>query len=279
VILCKTISDLKTVLDAKRASNSSIGFVPTMGALHQGHLSLIENAKQNSDVVVCSIFVNPTQFNQAADLENYPKPIERDLTLLANTNCDIVFLPTIDEMYPTGFDKLNSDLLGNITKLFEGSLRPGHFDGVYTILMKLFDTIEPSIVFFGQKDYQQCLLVKEIIRLHQLPIKFMMCEIVRELDGLAMSSRNIRLNEEERKAAKQLSQALFFLKSNWELETSTKLLSEAKSIIESNKLLSLEYLVCVDADTLEETNSLQNIVCLLAVNCGGTRLIDNVLLP
>ncbi len=279
MIFCKTISDLKSVLKAKRASNLRIGFVPTMGALHAGHLSLIENAKLNADVVVCSIFVNPTQFNQAADLENYPKPIENDLQLLAQANCDIVFMPSIEEMYSAGFVKLNAALLGDITHLFEGSSRPGHFDGVYTILMKLFAIVEPHQVFFGQKDYQQCLLVKKIIAYHSLPIEFNMCDIVRESDGLAMSSRNIRLNLEERKAAVQVSKALFYLKKHWQTQTSATLLAEAQSMIASERHLQLLYIACVDADTLKETAGLTQTVCLLAVNCGSTRLIDNVLLP
>jgi pantoate--beta-alanine ligase len=279
VIFCKTISDLKSILKDKRASNSSIGFVPTMGALHQGHLSLIENAKQKSDVVVCSIFVNPTQFNQASDLENYPKPIETDLQLLANIHCDIVFMPSVEEMYPDGFEKLNADKLGDITKFYEGSSRPGHFDGVYTVLMKLFDIVEPNMVFFGQKDYQQCLLVKKIIAFHLLPIAFNMCDIMRENDGLAMSSRNIRLNTHERKAAVKLSKALFYLKNNWLKMPETALISDAKSMITDDEILKLEYLECVDAETLLQNEAVKTKVCLLAVNCGGTRLIDNVLLP
>jgi pantoate--beta-alanine ligase len=279
VILCKTISDLTRVLNAKKASNQTIGFVPTMGALHAGHLSLVKQAKLKSDCVVCSIFVNPTQFNQESDLKNYPITIENDLKLLAESNCDVVFVPTISEVYPDGLKKSQAAVLGSITMLFEGAYRPGHFDGVHTILKRLFDIVKPNLVYFGQKDFQQCLLVKKLIAYYSLPIEFFMGEIVRESDGLAMSSRNVRLTAEERKVATEIFKALSIIKQNWHKNTAANLIAIARKQLEMHPLIKIEYLNCVDSDNLLETVDKENVVCLIAVNCGAIRLIDNVLLP
>ncbi len=279
MILCKTISDLTKVLSAKKAFNQTIGFVPTMGALHAGHLSLVKQAKQKSTCVVCSIFVNPTQFNQQSDLVNYPKTIDIDLKLLAESECDVVFIPSTDEIYPTGLQKMDASVLGSLTTVFEGAFRPGHFDGVYTVLTRLFDLVEPNLVYFGQKDFQQCLLVQKLIEFQQLPITFCMGDIVREKDGLAMSSRNIRLNSAERKAATEIYKALSLIKDNWHKSAASELIAIAKNQLELQQLIQIEYLNCVDANTLQVAEDIKNGVCLIAVNCGNTRLIDNVLLP
>lgn len=279
MILCKTISDLTKVLSAKKASNQTIGFVPTMGALHAGHLSLVKQAKQKSTCVVCSIFVNPTQFNEQSDLVNYPKTLDKDLQLLADSACDVVFAPSIDEIYPSGLKKMDASVLGSITTVFEGAFRPGHFDGVYTVLTRLFDLIAPNLVYFGQKDFQQCLLVKKLIEFQQRSIVFCMGEIVREKDGLAMSSRNIRLNAAERKAATEIYKALSLIKDNWLNFSASEIVAKAKKQLALHQLIQIEYLICVDANTLQASEDIKNGVCLIAVNCGTTRLIDNVLLP
>ncbi len=279
MILCKTISDLTKVLSTKKASNQTIGFVPTMGALHAGHLSLVKQAKQKSDCVVCSIFVNPTQFNQQLDLLNYPKTLDNDLKLLAESECDVVFVPGIEEIYPFGLQKMDASVLGSITTVFEGAYRPGHFDGVYTVLTRLFDLVDPNLVYFGQKDFQQCLLVKKLIEFQNRSIVFCMGEIIREADGLAMSSRNIRLNEKEREAATEIYKVLSFIRYNWHSASAKDLTAKANEQLERQHFIQIEYLSCVNANTLQAIEGIQMGVCLVAVNCGTTRLIDNVLLP
>ncbi|MFY8021123.1 MAG: pantoate--beta-alanine ligase [Bacteroidia bacterium] len=279
MIFSQTISSLKGVLDSQNLQNSKIGFVPTMGALHEGHLSLIRKAKEENDFVVCSIFVNPTQFNNANDLKAYPRTLETDMKLLAEQECDLLFFPSVHEMYPDSLQKESADDYGNFIHVLEGKHRPGHFDGVVTIVNKLFNLVQPNQVYFGQKDYQQCLVVKELIKRNHPNIIFHQCQVVREADGLAMSSRNIRLNEQERSAALLLSKALFQLQSSW--NESSWLAAKQKSIemIQLEPLLELEYFEIADRTSLETLQDFKKeAVCLVAVNCGSTRLIDNVLL-
>ncbi len=250
-----------------------------MGALHEGHLSLIRKAKLENDFVVCSIFVNPTQFNNSSDLKAYPRTIEADMKLLAAENCDLLFFPSVEEMYPESLNKESANDYGNFIHVLEGKHRPGHFDGVVTIVNKLFSLVKPNQVYFGQKDYQQCLVVKELIRRNHSQIIFHQCEVVREPDGLAMSSRNVRLSAIERESALKLSKALFHIQNNWNEKTWRIEMQSAIEMILAEELLELEYFEIADKDSLEKLSDFSSsAVCLVAVNCGVTRLIDNVLL-
>lgn len=277
--LYQTIKPLQSHLEVKRRQNMRIGFVPTMGALHAGHLSLIEAAKEKCDIVACSIFVNPTQFNNLHDLEHYPRNIENDVRLLVQAGCDILFHPTIKEMYGSGMHKDSAANFGPYINMLEGAHRPGHFDGVITIVKRLFEIIMPDEVFFGQKDYQQCLVIITLIERNFPKMIFNLCAIIREADGLAMSSRNVRLNKEERDAATLLVQALNHIKENWKAETWETSVDEAKKMIVNNKLLQLEYLCVAEPNFLSELSTFnKNAIALIAVHCGSTRLIDNLLL-
>lgn len=191
-----------------------VGFVPTMGALHQGHISLIKQAQQNSDEVVCSIFVNPTQFNDPKDLEKYPRPIAADITMLEQSGCDILFNPTVSEIYDDN-EKWHLDI-GDLEHLLEGKFRPGHYQGVTQVVSKLFNIVKPDLAFFGQKDYQQFLVVSKMVDLLHMPVQMIMCPIQREIDGLAMSSRNIHLTPYDREHALILSKTLNWVKTNFD---------------------------------------------------------------
>jgi pantoate--beta-alanine ligase len=259
----------------------SIGFVPTMGALHQGHISLISQSLTKTDVTVCSIFVNPTQFNNSSDLKNYPKTIESDLKLLTEVSCDVLFLPDENEMYPNGFEKI-TEYFGTITDVLEGEKRPGHFAGVVTIVSLLFDIVEPNKVFFGQKDYQQCLVVAELIRRHFSDIELFIEPTLRENSGLAMSSRNARLSETEKIDALNISKALFFIQENWTSDSVENLISEAERIVEEKASLKLEYLKVCDRHSLKylsgHSSEFSEAVVLIAAFCGEIRLIDNLII-
>ncbi|MBC7382700.1 MAG: pantoate--beta-alanine ligase [Bacteroidia bacterium] len=277
--LYQGIHSLQNYLKGKRAQNLQIGFVPTMGALHNGHLSLVKFAHQKCDVVVCSIFVNPTQFNNEKDLEFYPRPIKNDIKLLVEAGCHVLFHPQTSEMYGSGLHKDSSANYGSFIEVLEGAHRPGHFDGVITIVKRLFEIVEPNEVFFGQKDYQQCLVVKKLIARNFRNISFNQCVIEREPDGLAMSSRNVRLNIAEREAANTLYTALMHIKNNWTRQNWLNAISKARAIIENNPLLNLAYLSVAHPATLQQLNAFEEkAVALIAVNCGEIRLIDNVLL-
>lgn len=278
MILFQKSKDLQAFIEQKKSNNLQIGFVPTMGALHLGHLSLIRAAKKNCDIVVCSIFVNPTQFNQISDLENYPRPIENDIKLLMEVDCDVLFHPDVNELYGEDFTKDSSDNYGSFIHVLEGKSRPGHFDGVVTIVAKLFRICKPNKVYFGQKDYQQCLVVKTLIERQFSSIQFNLCPIERELDGLAMSSRNIRLTIEERKLATNIFKAMDFVQKRWEKENWQLLVKEA---IETflGPPFQLEYFCVCNKDTLEELTEFESeAIILTAATLGKTRLIDNLLL-
>lgn len=270
-------ADLISNLELKKKAGKRIGFVPTMGALHEGHLSLIREAQLHCDVVVCSIFVNPTQFNQATDLEFYPRPLAEDLKKLTESGCDIVFVPSVEEMYSGNFSKDSTALYGKYIHRLEGAFRPGHFDGVVTVVKKLFLKVNPHEVFFGQKDYQQCLVVKELIQKEFPSIVFHMCPVLRETDGLAMSSRNIRLNEEERKLAPYIYECLSEI-ANAAPGQRFALLQKARERL-AEPPFTLEYLEYCDRETLEVKEDFEgNAVLLVAAVLGKTRLIDNMLI-
>lgn len=254
-----------------------ITFVPTMGALHQGHLSLIEQAKQLGDIVVCSIFVNPTQFNDPKDLEIYPRPIQADMQKLEAAGCDILFNPEVHEMY-AGNEKWHLNL-GPLEGLLEGKFRPGHYQGVTQVVFKLFNIVKPDIALFGQKDYQQFLVISKMVELLNLPVKLVMCPIVRETDGLAMSSRNIHLTAEDRRHALILSKTLNKVKRYFDPEKIAELKNQAERDIAAEPGTVLAYFEIADGETLLPANkNTGNVVALVAATVGKTRLIDNVVI-
>jgi pantoate--beta-alanine ligase len=273
-----TIKALKTFLQTFQNEKKKVALVPTMGALHKGHLSLIKMAQQQADVVVCSIFVNPTQFTDPKDLEKYPRPLVHDIKLLQEVGCDVVFMPSVKEMYPAPENwQIN---LGPAEFLLEGEFRKGHYQGVTQIVKKLFDAVNPDVAFFGQKDFQQVLMIKNMINHFNLPVKLVSCAIIREEDGLAMSSRNIHLSTSDRKNALILSKSLAFAKDNFKQLSLTELLSQAVTMIKNTPGVVLDYFTIVNGDTLlpiADKNE-KNPVALVAAKVGETRLIDNELL-
>lgn len=259
------------------ASVKTIGFVPTMGALHQGHLSLIELAQQHNDVIICSIFVNPSQFNDPKDLEKYPRTIKADIELLERVNCDILFNPGVNEMYDSNEQwHLN---IGETEHLLEGEFRPGHYQGVTQIVYKLFNIVTPDAAYFGQKDYQQFLIISKMVDMLHMPVKLVMCPIKREADGLAMSSRNIHLSTDDRQHALILSKTLSYIKEKFDGNNIPALKQEAAQLINAEPGVELDYFEIADGDTLHmATPESKKIVALVAAKVGKTRLIDNVLI-
>lgn len=273
-----TIAALKSLLEPIKLGQQKIALVPTMGALHKGHVSLINIAQQYADVVVCSIFVNPTQFTDPKDLEKYPRPLEHDMQMLREAGCDVVFMPSVKEMYP-GPENWHIDL-GPAEFLLEGEFRKGHYQGVTQIVKKLFDAVKPDLAFFGQKDFQQVLMIENMVAYFKLPVQIISCPIIREDDGLAMSSRNIHLNETDRKNALVLSRALSYVKDHFEEKTIPELLQRAKDMISEVDGVELDYFTIANGKTLlpENNKNQSDLVALVAAKVGQTRLIDNMLL-
>ena len=272
---------LSELLNKARLSGKTIGFVPTMGALHKGHISLVERALKENQVVVASIFVNPTQFNNKNDLINYPRALESDSLLLKNSGCDILFLPDVLEMYPNGLQEPLQEInLGGLDRTMEGANRPGHFAGVIQVVKKLFDAVGICRAYFGEKDFQQLAIIRKMVKEWKLPVEIIGCPIVREPDGLAMSSRNVRLNPDERKIAPLISQALFKAKELWKEHSVDEIKKTVAAIIDSQKSLRLEYFEIADAENLQPVRERQkkNSVACIAVHLGNVRLIDNVVL-
>ena len=276
-----TVAELEDSLKPLKAKGLKIALVPTMGALHHGHLSLIAAAQKHADIVVCSIFVNPTQFTDPKDLEKYPRPLAHDIKMLTESGCNFVFMPSVKEMYPSYPTPENWKIdLGNAEFVLEGEFRKGHYQGVTQIVFKLFDAVKPDIAFFGQKDFQQVLMIKNMVAELNLDVQIITCPIIREDDGLAMSSRNIHLSKTDRAHSLVLSKALFFIEENYEKQSFDDLLLNAKQIINETPGVELDYLTIVDGDTLlpiaEKAH--QNTVALVAAKVGETRLIDNVII-
>ncbi|PIU37039.1 pantoate--beta-alanine ligase [Candidatus Roizmanbacteria bacterium CG07_land_8_20_14_0_80_34_15] len=258
--------------------NKTIGFIPTMGALHKGHLKLVEESKKKNDVTIFSIFVNPAQFSPTEDLSKYPRPFKQDKKLLENEKVDYLFYPDVKTMYPAGFQTYIS--VNNLSNIFEGKSRPGHFTGVSTIVMKLFNLIQPTNAYFGQKDFQQSVVIRQMVRDLNLSIVINVIPTVRDQDGLALSSRNIFLNKEERKQALNLYQSLLLGKElviagNKDV-ANIKL--EIKKYLEKNKLIKLDYIEICDPENLSPVKVVtKKVVILIAAYVGKTRLIDNIL--
>jgi pantoate--beta-alanine ligase len=274
----KTVSDMRTYSREARAHGRSLALVPTMGALHEGHFSLIQSAKRQCDVVVVSIFVNPKQFDAPEDLEKYPRNLENDIELLRPFNLDAVFAPSAEEMYPEGFT-VSVDP-GKIARPLEGASRPGHFRGVATVVLKLFNIVRPNIAYFGQKDFQQVLVIRRLAEDLNLDVRFVISPIVRDADGLAISSRNLLLNAEERKAAVVLSRSLKRaeqLAQSGESESS-RLKAEIEETFAAEPLARLEYAALVDPARLAPVERVMpGCVALVAARIRKVRLIDNMI--
>lgn len=275
----KVITSLRELWEERKKLAEPVGFVPTMGYLHEGHLSLVRRAREECASVVVSIFVNPTQFGPNEDLARYPRDLERDLRLLAPLQVDVVWTPTVEEMYPSGYQTWVT--VEELTKPLEGAMRPGHFRGVTTVVSKLFNAVQPQRAYFGQKDAQQAAVIRQMTRDLSYPIEIVVCPTVREADGLAMSSRNTYLSPTERQAATVLYRALTAAQSAYQAgeRNAERLRAIMLEVLESEPLAQVQYVSCADYDTLQELDEVRGKALLsMAVFIGKTRLIDNVVL-
>ncbi|MGQ1787920.1 MULTISPECIES: pantoate--beta-alanine ligase [unclassified Saccharicrinis] len=270
--------ELKRLIEKHKSSGKKIGFVPTMGALHQGHLSLVKMAGECTDVVVVSVFVNPNQFNNPDDLLNYPRTIDNDIALLSGTGCDILYHPTVEEVYPEEDNRVFD--FGTLDKVMEGACRPGHFNGVAQVVSRFFDLVQPHKAFFGQKDFQQLAVIKAMTKMLNYPVDIIPGKIVREKDGLAMSSRNVRLNLEQRKESVLISKTLFESKEQMSTKNIKEVINFVVDKINNSAILKLEYFNIVDGNTLQpvdDWNESEYIVGCIAVFADKVRLIDNLI--
>lgn len=279
VAVFESISGVRQWVLEKQLEGQTVGFVPTMGALHAGHISLVEQAQQQCDLVVVSIFVNPTQFNNSKDLLLYPRTLEKDTAMLTDAGCDVLFHPSVAEMYPE-HEKRHWDF-GILSSSLEGHFRPGHFDGVLTIVQKLFHAVPANKAFFGEKDFQQLALIKRMTKELELSIEVIGCPLIREESGLAMSSRNMRLSDEERKTALVISKTLFSMAALQNKMLPQQLEKYGFSMLSTVSGIEPEYLAIVDSETfhpMKDWNAAVTPVILIAVWVGGVRLLDNLIL-
>ena len=279
MILFKKAADLTHWLKRQQAAGLTIGFVPTLGALHQGHISLIDISRSETALTVCSIFVNPTQFNDPADFKKYPVTLEKDIALLEKAGTDALFLPDVDSLYPGGTSQLEHYDLGSLESMLEGKYRPGHFQGVCQVMYRLLNIVRPDHLFMGSKDYQQCMVVQRLLAIMGLPTTLHRCPIVREPDGLAMSSRNARLDPAQRLNALAIYRALQYINANWAAAPGPDaLIAKATEILEA-AAFRVDYVAIANANTLEPAPLLKdNAVALIAAFMGEVRLIDNMTL-
>ena len=278
IAVLQHVNEMTTFSTKCRNENRTIGFVPTMGALHEGHLSLIAKAKAECDVVICSIFVNPTQFNDPKDLLLYPRTEDADIELLKSAGCDLVFVPSVAGMYPAGQEVQDYDF-GTLTSEWEGRYRPGHFNGVITIVKRLFEIVLPHKSFFGKKDFQQFSVIREWVKRCQVEVEIVGCDTVRASSGLALSSRNKRLSDEQVILATDFSKALLFLQENKLTNDVNALLSEATELFIEKEKIELQYFTVANSETLEpleHINEAKHQVALIAGFIGGIRLIDEL---
>lgn len=274
-----TIAKIGQLVREYRNGGKQIGFVPTMGALHEGHLTLIRRAKSENDICISSVFVNPTQFNNKDDLARYPRDLERDARLLGENGCDVLFAPEVSEMYPGGEDDLLTIDFGDLDKVMEGRFRPGHFRGVATIVHKLFDSVTPHTAYFGKKDYQQLAIIRALTGRMQLPVQIIACETVREPDGLAMSSRNVRLTSSCRSHAPVIYSTLCMVREKAGTCPVSELENSAIRQIGSSGHLRVEYFTIGHKDTLQPLTDWTDqhaAVAFTAVFAEDVRLIDNL---
>lgn len=280
ILLKKAFTIAKYIAKLKK-KGVTIGFVPTMGALHAGHISLINQSKSTCDVTVSSIFINPTQFNDPKDFEKYPVTIDNDILLLEKAGCDLLFLPSIAEIYPKGTANAEQYNLGEIEFLLEGKYRSGHFQGVCQVVSQLLNIVQPDHLFLGQKDYQQCVVIKKLIQLMHAPIQLIIAQTVREPTGLAMSSRNARLNNTQRLAASAISKMLFYIKDNVNTSSLPSLEQYAAHFLLDAGFNKVDYVSIADAETLQpvySSSEKNKMVVLIAAFIGEVRLIDNLVL-
>jgi len=278
MILFKEAAALQQYLQKEHDKGHATGFVPTMGALHEGHRRLVLQSCVQTDCTVVSIFVNPTQFNDKVDFEKYPTSLEEDIRMLSTTGARVLFLPSVKEMYPQGTAGLEHYELGFLETILEGKFRPGHFQGVCQVMCRLLKIVNPTLLFMGQKDYQQCLVIRKLMELMNLPAQLIIAPTVREKDGLAMSSRNRRLNSDSRKKALHIHNALMYIGKNWAKEGKSAK-TKAIALLKENDFRA-DYVEVADAETLEileqPTNRMQ--VALIAAFLEDVRLIDNLLI-
>jgi pantoate--beta-alanine ligase len=276
MVILRTVSELKIFLENFRKEGKSVGFVPTMGALHEGHLSLIRKAKMENECTLLSIFVNPTQFNETSDFKTYPRNEEKDIALIESLAIDGVFIPPSNEMYANDKNDLLDFSLEGLDLVMEGRFRKGHFDGVVTIVDKFFSIIKPNVAYFGLKDFQQLAIIRFLASKKHPKIKIAACPIIREFDGLAMSSRNALLNNDERQKATLISRVLKTLKENWRVLPFNELINQARSSFNGTDF-TLDYLEISDSETLKplfDYTERSAVVCV-AAKIGAVRLIDN----
>ena len=280
MILFKKAADITIYLLQQREQGNSIGFIPTMGALHSGHISLLNDSKKINSLSVCSIFVNPAQFNDAKDFDNYPTTIENDIDALEAAGCDVLFLPSVLEVYPKGTEHVEKYDLGYLETVLEGKFRPGHFQGVCLVMHRLLTIVAANELYIGQKDYQQCMVIKKLVDLKDIKTNINICATLREADGLAMSSRNMRLTEQQRKEAVKIFETLSYLKKNMKPGDLKALKQVAtKSLTETG--FKPDYVEIAHADNLEILDSWDGrtkTVALIAAFLGDVRLIDNMVL-
>jgi pantoate--beta-alanine ligase len=282
MILFKKVTDLQQYLTEKKEHGETIGFAPTMGALHEGHLSLIESSRENNSITVCSIFVNPAQFNDPKDFEKYPITIEKDIQLLEFAGASVLFLPPVSEIYPNGIPGNQHYDLGYLETILDGKYRPGHFQGVCKVMNRLLNIVQPRNLYLGQKDYQQCMVITKLVELmgQKGITRINICPTLRETDGLAMSSRNMRLNKEERAKATAIYATLTDIKKNLKPGNLQLLKMTALAKLATEGFKS-DYIEIADADTLQivnEWDGKQKLVVLVAAFLNDVRLIDNMVL-
>ncbi|TAM84139.1 MAG: pantoate--beta-alanine ligase [Acidobacteria bacterium] len=277
--LITSVNEMKALTRENRSRGRSVGLVPTMGALHKGHVSLVRQAKQQCDVVVVSVFVNPMQFGPEEDYERYPRNLEEDFQLLSSYNIDTAFAPSLEEMYPEGFQTFVEP--GPLAKVFEGASRPGHFRGVSTVVVKLFNIVQPDMAYFGQKDFQQAIVIRRLVEDLNLNVRLVLCPIVRDEDGLAISSRNVYLKPAQRKSALALSRSL------WRAEElihsgepdASKILEEMRHVLQRDVRLKIDYLAIVNPVSFEPASRVSaGAIALVAAYVDRVRLIDNTIL-
>ena len=278
MLIIRKSNDLSKYLGNSSLDGMSVGFVPTMGALHLGHISLIKQARQQDKITVCSIFVNPTQFNDPKDFEHYPKTIEQDIYMLEKEKCDVLFLPEVLDIYPEGTDNLRHYQLGYLETVLEGKFRPNHFQGVCQVMNRLMAIVNPDHLYLGQKDYQQCMVITKLLNIIQSKAGIIIVPTLREPDGLAMSSRNRRLDETEREKAPVIFKALSFIKKNIQPGVPFPVLEKAREMLIQHDLVP-DYIEVANADTLElvtDWDGKTKLVALIAAFMGKVRLIDNL---
>jgi pantoate--beta-alanine ligase len=281
MLVFKRVSDLQKYLNSLKSKGLQIGFIPTMGALHRGHVSLVDRSRSACDVTVASIFVNPTQFNDPKDLEKYPRPITRDIEMLTEAGCHVLFLPSVEEVYPNGMASTLKFNFGKLDKVLEGTFRPGHFDGMAQVVHRLLDIVKPHKLFMGQKDFQQQAIVGSLIQQTKLSTELVTCAIIRDEDGLAMSSRNVRLSPEDRAIAPLIHKILQEASDMVGDYSPSEIQKQVTAKLRAEPRFRLEYFEIVDGRTLLQIRLFEDTdyaVALTAVWVGEVRLIDNIVL-